>query len=78
VLARPHVANRIDVTLPKSGQLHLGRLASAFSMTDEYLRIPRRKEEARGLGAVLEARQGKLCLVSPELRAAWCAMFDAG
>src|SRR5512144_47181 len=70
--------NILAVTLAKSGQLHLGRLASAFGMTDEYLRILRRKEEARGLGAVLGARQGKLCKVSLELRAVWCAMFDAG
>jgi hypothetical protein len=70
--------NILAVTLAKSGQLHLGRLASAFGMTDEYLRILRRKEETRGLGSVLGVRQGKVCKVSPELRAAWCAMFDAG
>ena len=70
--------NILAVTLAKSGQLHLGRLASAFGMTDEYLRILRRKEEARGLGSVLGVRQGKVSKVSPELRAAWCAMFDAG
>jgi hypothetical protein len=70
--------NILAVTLAKSGQLHLGRLASAFGMTDEYLRILRRKEEAHGLGSVLGVRQGKVCKVSPELRAAWCAMFDAG
>src|SRR4249920_3451169 len=29
--------NILAVTLAKSGQLHLGRLASAFGMTDEYL-----------------------------------------
>jgi transposase-like protein len=70
--------NILAVTLAKSGQLHLGHLASAFGMTDEYLRILRRKEEARGLGSVLGVRQGKVSKVSPELRAAWCAMFDAG
>jgi hypothetical protein len=70
--------NLLVVTLAKSGQLHLGHLASAFGMTDEYLRILRRKEEARGLGSVLGVRQGKVSKVSPELRAAWCAMFDAG
>jgi hypothetical protein len=62
--------NILAVTLAKSGQLHLGHLASAFGMTDEYLRILRRKEEARGLGSVLGVRQGKVCKVSPELRAA--------
>jgi hypothetical protein len=70
--------NILAVTLAKSGQLHLGRLAGAFGITDEYLRILRRKEEASGLGAVLGVRQGKVIKVSPELRAAWCAMFDAG
>jgi len=70
--------NILAVTLAKSGQLHLGHLASAFGMTDEYLRILRRKEEARGLGSVLGVRQGKVCKVSPERRAAWCVMFDAG
>jgi len=70
--------NILAVTLAKSGQLHLGRLASAFGITDEYLRILRRKEEVSGWGAVLGVRQGKVIKVSPELRAAWCAMFDAG
>jgi hypothetical protein len=70
--------NILAVTLAKSGRLHLGRLASAFGITDEYLRILRRREAASGLGAVLGVRQGKVSKVSPELRAAWCAMFDAG
>jgi len=70
--------NILAVTLAKSGQLHLGRLASAFGITDEYLRILRRKEEASGLSAVLGARQGKLIKVSPELRDTWRAMFNAG
>lgn len=70
--------NILAVTLAKSGRLHLGHLASAFGITDEYLRILRRREEASGLGAVLGVRQGKVSKVSPELRAAWCAMFDAG
>jgi hypothetical protein len=70
--------NIFAVSLAKSGQLHLGRLASAFGITDEYLRILRRKEEANGLGAVIGLRQGKISKVSPELRAAWRAMFDAG
>ena len=60
--------NILAVTLAKSGRLHLGRLASAFGMTDEYLRILRRREEASGLGAVLGVRQGKVSKVSPELR----------
>jgi len=59
--------NILAVTLAKSGQLHLGRLASAFGITDEYLRVLRRKEEAGGWGGVLGARQGKLLKVSPRV-----------
>jgi hypothetical protein len=70
--------NVLVVTLAKSGQIHLGRLARAFGLDDEYVRRLRRKEEAGGFGAVLGKRQGKNSTVSPELRAAWFAMFDAG
>jgi hypothetical protein len=70
--------NILAVTLAKSGQIHLGRLAEAFGITDEYLRRLRRKEEASGFGAVIGTRQGKNFKVSPELRAAWFGMFDAG
>lgn len=70
--------NILVVTLAKSGQIHLGRLAEAFGITDEYLRRLRRKEEAHGFGAVMGTRQGKNSKVSPELRGAWYAMFDAG
>ncbi|MDQ3341946.1 MAG: hypothetical protein M4D80_42915, partial [Myxococcota bacterium] len=66
------------MTLAKSGQLNLERLAEAFGVGGEYLRRLRRKEETRGFGAVIGVRQGKNAKVSPELRAAWCAMFDAG
>ena len=70
--------NVLVVTLAKSNQFHLGRLAEAFGIGDEYLRRLRRKEEAHGLGAVLGPRQGKVMKVAPEVRAAWCAMFEAG
>lgn len=70
--------NILVVTLAKSGQIHLGRLAEAFGITDEYLRRLRRKEEATGFGAVIGLRQGKNAKVTPELRVAWYAMFDAG
>lgn len=70
--------NILAVTLAKSGQIHLGRLAEAFGITGEHLRRLRRKEEARGFAAVMGTRQGKNSKVSPELRAAWWAMFDAG
>lgn len=70
--------NILVVTLAKSEMLHLGRLAVAFGMTDEYLRRLRQKEEAGGLGALLLSKQGKDSTVPPELRAQWCAMFAAG
>jgi hypothetical protein len=70
--------NVLVVTLAKSDMLHLGRLAVAFGMTEEYLRRLRRKEEVGGLGALLLSRQGKDSTVPPEVRAAWCAMFVAG
>lgn len=38
--------------------MHLGRLARAFGVSEEYLRILRRKAEADGLGAVLLRRTG--------------------
>ena len=70
--------NVLVVTLAKSEMLHLGRLAVAFGMTEEYLRRLRRKEEAGGLRALLLSKQGKDSTVPPELRAEWCAMFAAG
>ena len=70
--------NVLAVTLAKSGELHLGRLAAAFGIGEEYLRRLRRKEETSGLGAVIVSRQGKAGKVTPEMRAIWLAMFDAG
>jgi len=70
--------NVLAVTLAKSDQFHLGRLANAFGMTDEHLRRLRRREETAGLGAILGLRRGKTTKVMPELRTAWCAMFEAG
>lgn len=70
--------NVLVVTLAKSDELHLGRLATAFGLTSEYVRRLRRKEERGGMRAVLGQRQGKNAKVTPEVRAAWCAMFEAG
>ncbi len=70
--------NVLAVTLATTGQFHLGKLAAAFGVGAEYLRRLRRKAEAAGLGAVVGPRQGKVTKVAPEVRAAWCAMFDAG
>jgi hypothetical protein len=70
--------NVLVVTLAKSEMLHLGRLAVAFGMTEEYLRQLRRKEQSGGLEALLLSKQGKDSTVRPEVRAQWCAMFAAG
>lgn len=71
--------NVLAVTLAKSDEFHLGRLAAAFGIGHEYLRRLRRKEEAGGLTAVLGERQGKNSRkVTEERRAEWFAMFDAG
>jgi hypothetical protein len=71
--------NILVVTLAKSETIHLGHLADAFGIGEEYLRRLRRKEEASGLGSVLGERQGKnSSKVSAEDRVAWFAMFDAG
>lgn len=71
--------NILAVTLAKTNQIHLGRLADAFGIGQEYLRRLRRKEEDGGLGSVLGSRQGKnSAKVTAERRAEWFAMFDAG
>ena len=70
--------NVLAVTLAKSEQFHLGRLAAAFGIGDEYLRRLRRKVESDGLGAVIGPRQGKVTKVTPGMRTTWYAMFDAG
>lgn len=70
--------NVLVVTLAKSEQFHLGRLATAFGITDEQLRRLRRKVEIGGLTAVIGSRRGGIVKITPELRTAWYAMFDAG
>jgi len=70
--------NVLAVTLAKSEQFHLGRLATAFGITDEQLRRLRRKVESSGLAAVIDSRRGGITKITPELRTAWYAMFDAG
>jgi hypothetical protein len=70
--------NVLAVTLAKTGQFHLGRLGAALGIGEEYLRRLRRKEESEGLRAVLGPRRGKVMKVTPELRTAWYAMFEAG
>ncbi len=69
--------NVLAVTLAKSG-VHLGRLAMAFGMGEEYLRRLRRKEETGGPAAVLLLRSGANSKVTPATRATWYEQFDAG
>src|SRR5882672_10682132 len=52
------VRNVLLVTLAGDPTMHLGHLAEAFGLTDEYLRLLRRKAEAGGLGAVFLCRMG--------------------
>lgn len=69
--------NVLAVTVAKSG-VHLGRLAAAFGIGEEYLRRLRRKEETDGIAGVLLPRQGKVSKVTPAQRVAWHAQFEAG
>jgi len=70
--------NVLIVTLAKTGEFFLERLAKAFDLTSSYVLRLRRKEERSGLRAVLGPRQGKVTKVTPEVRTAWFSMFDEG
>jgi len=70
--------NILAVTLAKAPGMHLGQLASAFGMSDEYLRILRRKEEDRGIGAVITGRAGGRGKLSAERIADLHRDFAAG
>src|SRR5260221_3318136 len=48
--------NVLLMTLAREPKMHLGRLASAFGITDEYLWELRKKAEVGGLGAVMLVR----------------------
>jgi len=50
--------NVLLVTLAKEPTMHMGHLASAFGIGEEYLRRLRRLEETEGLGAVLKVAMG--------------------
>ena len=70
--------NILAVTLAKAPGMHLGQLAIAFGMSDEYLRILRRKEEDRGIGAVITGRAGGHGKLSAERIADLHRDFGAG
>lgn len=69
--------NVLAVAVAKSG-VHLGRLACAFGIGEEYLRRLRRKEEDAGPAALLLSRAGGKITITAAKRASWRVQFDAG
>ena len=70
--------NVYAVTLAKEPTMHLGRLAAAFGIGEEYLRRLRRLEAARGLGAVLKAAAGGRWRITDAKRDELHGLFAAG
>jgi hypothetical protein len=58
--------------------MHLGQLATALGMGEEYLRQLRRLEEAKGLGAVLKSAVGGQWRITEDKRQELHALFAAG
>jgi hypothetical protein len=69
--------NVYAVTLAKEPTVHLGRLATAFGIGEEYLRRLRRLEEAQGLGAVLKSAAGGQWRITDAKREELHALFAA-
>lgn len=71
--------NVLLVTLGKEPTMHLGHLASAFGIGEEYLRRLRRLEEAQGLAAVLKPATGHTPReLDPNKRRELRRLFEAG
>jgi hypothetical protein len=70
--------NVLLVTLAKEPKMHLGHLAAAFGISEEYLRLLRRQEETQGLGAVLKPAMGGRRRVTPEKRGELYELFAEG
>lgn len=70
--------NVYAVTLAKEPTMHLGQLATALGMGEEYLRQLRRLEEAKGLGAVLKSAVGGQWRITEDKRQELHALFAAG
>ncbi|MCC6781830.1 MAG: hypothetical protein IT457_03220 [Planctomycetes bacterium] len=70
--------NVLAVTLGRAPGIHLGHLARAFGISDEYLRLLRRKEEAEGIGAVITGRAGAPGKLTRAQIVALHAAFAAG
>jgi len=69
--------NVLAVAVAKS-DVHLGRLAAAFGLGEEYLRRLRRKEEDGGPAALLLPRKGANGTITAAKRASWREQFAAG
>lgn len=69
--------NVLAVAVAKSG-VHLGRLATAFGIGEEYLRRLRRREEVGGPAALLLPRMGANGTITAAERASWREQFGAG
>jgi hypothetical protein len=72
------VRNVLLVTLAQEPKMHLGHLAKAFGVSEEYLRLLRRKAESCGLGAVLLRRTGGKERVTTRQRARLRRWFAEG
>lgn len=70
--------NVLLVTLAREPKMHLGRLATAFDVTDRYLWVLRRKAEVGGIGAVLLSRMGGKSVVSEQKRRQLRTWFAEG
>lgn len=71
--------NAILIGLLSDKATRVGKLAAAFGLVPETLRVLRRLHEKEGLGAVVaRKRGGSQSKVTPKLRARLHAMFDAG
>ena len=71
--------NAILIGLMADEALRVGKVAAAFGLVPETLRLLRKLHEEKGLGAVVtRKRGGSESKVTPKLRARMYAMFEAG
>jgi hypothetical protein len=71
--------NAILIGLMADEALRVGKVAAAFGLVPETLRLLRKLHEEKGLGAVVtRKRGGSESKVTPKLRARIYAMFEAG
>ena len=71
--------NAILIGLMADKALRVGKVAAAFGLVAETLRLLRKLHEEKGLGAVVaRKRGGSESKVTPKLRARMYAMFEAG